>query len=177
VAAHSRERHRLQAIDSERGLKALKAIETRERQSLETKRLREQRTHERSGHEHMPALTLELKPKGRGASVRKAKNRYQDSLREREERQARVPEEARETSSDLLHEMLAALASTEPGAKTVDLQDAFTRAAEETEGEEERGESEEGSVARKPVSRASKPSERGRARGRGRKDEDFDRER
>ncbi|GEP60431.1 relaxase/mobilization nuclease domain-containing protein [Reyranella soli] len=177
-AAHSlRERHRLQAVDSERGLKALKAIESRERQSLETKRLREQRMHERSGHEHMPALTLELKPKGRGASVRKAKNRYQDSLREREERQARVPEEARETSTDLQQEMLAALASTAPGAKTVDLQDAFTRAAEETEGKEERGESEEGSVARKPVSRVSKPSERGRARGRGRKDEDFDRER
>lgn len=55
----------------------------------------------------------------------------------------------------------------------MDLRDAFTRAAEETEGEEERGESGEGSVARKPVSRSSRPS----SRGRGRKDDDSDRER
>lgn len=131
--------------------------------------------HARANHEHIPALSLELKPKSRRASERKAKSRYQDSLREREERQARVPEEARETSSDLQSEMLAALSSLSPKGRTVDLRDAFTLAAEETEGEEERGESEEGSVARKPVSRASRPSER--ERGRGRRDDDFDRER
>jgi hypothetical protein len=78
----------------------------------------------------MPALSLALKPKGRGASVRKAKNRYRHSLRQPEEGQARVPEEVRETSSDLQQEMLAALPSLSPEGKRPDLRDAFTRAAE-----------------------------------------------
>ncbi|MER8995627.1 hypothetical protein [Mesorhizobium sp. M0520] len=81
-AAHiQRERHRLQAVDGERTLKALAAVEKRELQSLEVKRGREQRIKDRAGHVHMPALTLELKPKGRGALVRKAQNRYKDTLR------------------------------------------------------------------------------------------------
>src|SRR5690606_34730384 len=82
VAAHAQaQRHQLQAAEVDRGLRALKAVEERELKSLEVKRVREQRVKERAGHEHMPALTLELKPKGRGASVRKSKNRYRDSLR------------------------------------------------------------------------------------------------
>ncbi|ODT21942.1 MAG: hypothetical protein ABS35_15990 [Kaistia sp. SCN 65-12] len=74
-------RHELQALDMGRQVKALAAVEARERKALEEKRLREQRIVDRAGHEHMPVLSLDLKPKGRGASVRRAKDRYRDRLK------------------------------------------------------------------------------------------------
>ncbi|MER8798454.1 hypothetical protein NKH75_30540 [Mesorhizobium sp. M0984] len=122
-AAHiQRERHRLQAVDGERTLKALAAVEKRELQSLEVKRGREQRIKDRAGHVHMPALTLELKPKGRGALVRKAQNRYKDTLRVPEERQARV-DQAASPSIDLQQAMQDALAAQSPLSKAVDVRD------------------------------------------------------
>lgn len=71
-------RHELQALDINRQLKALSAVEARERKALEESIIREQRLKDRAGHEHMPALALELKPRGRSASVRRAKDRYRD---------------------------------------------------------------------------------------------------
>ncbi len=167
-----RERHRLQAVDGERKLKALAAIEKRELQSLDVKRVREQRIKDRAGHEHMPALTLELKPKGRSASVRKAQNRYKDSLRVPEERQARVDESASQPI-DLQQAMQDALAAQSPLSKAVDVQDAFTRAADDGKSGDGQGGGDDGAIAEKPISRASRRSERGRGNGR----DDFDRER
>ncbi|MDE3767572.1 relaxase/mobilization nuclease domain-containing protein [Sinorhizobium meliloti] len=172
-AAHmQRERHRLQAVDGERNLKALAAVEKRELQSLEVKRVREQRIKDRAGHEHMPALTLELKPKGRRASVRKAQNRYKDSLRVPEERQARVEETEQSRPIDLQQSLQDALAAQSPLSKAVDVRDAFTRAADEGKSGDGQGSGEDGAIAEKPVSRASRSSERKRGR-----DDDFGRER
>ncbi|MER9158333.1 hypothetical protein [Mesorhizobium sp. M0778] len=70
----------------------------------------------------MPALTLELKPKGRGALVRKAQNRYKDTLRVPEERQARV-DQAASPSIDLQQAMQDALAAQSPLSKAVDVRD------------------------------------------------------
>ena len=97
----------LRALELERQVKALAKVEKRELKALEEARLREQRQVERAGHEHMPAL--KLGPRGRGASVRKAKNRYQDSLRTPEERQKRV--ETPEKAADLSAAHRAALAA------------------------------------------------------------------
>jgi hypothetical protein len=77
-AALLQRRHELQALDMNRQLKALSAVEARERKALEESLVREQRLKDRAGHEHMPALALELKPRGRSASVRRAKDRYRD---------------------------------------------------------------------------------------------------
>ncbi|GLS33500.1 hypothetical protein GCM10007937_52120 [Mesorhizobium albiziae] len=71
-----------------------------------------------------------MKPKGRGASVRKAQNRYKDSLRVSEERQARVDESVSQPI-DLQQAMQDALAAQSPLSKAVDLHDAFARAADD----------------------------------------------
>lgn len=173
VAAHTlAQRHQLQAVDVERGLRALKAVEERELKSLEVKRVREQRVKERAGLEHMPALTLELKPKGRGATVRKAQNRYRDSLRAAEDKYARHVPEAQDRPVDLQQAMQDALAAQSPLAKAIDLQDAFTRAVGDGNSDGG-GDGDEGAIARKPVSRSSRSSGRERGNRRG----DFDRER
>ncbi|TAM98358.1 MAG: hypothetical protein EPN45_17720 [Rhizobiaceae bacterium] len=84
-------RQEVQGLDAARQLKALGKVEVRERQALEVRRVREQRIIGRSGHDRMPSLTLELKPKGRSASVRRAKDRYRDrsGSEEREEGRGR----------------------------------------------------------------------------------------
>lgn len=71
-------RHELQSLDMGRRFNALGKVEARERQALSVKSLREQRVAQRAGHDHMPALVLDLKPKGRGVAVRRAKDRYRD---------------------------------------------------------------------------------------------------
>ncbi len=84
----------VQALETGRQLKALGKVEARERQALEVRRVREQRIIGRHGHDHMPALNLDLKPKGRGAAVRRAKDRYRDrsGAEEREYQQVRHEE-------------------------------------------------------------------------------------
>lgn len=164
-------RHEMQGLDMARKVKALGAVEARERKALEEKRVREQRMVDRAGHEHMPALNLELSPRGRKASVRKAKNRYQDSLREREERQPKAQERDEEREIKALHEAMAR-AVEEALSPELDLRAAFTRAAEDVRGDEGDGGDDGGGL---PISRASRRGERGRDRGR-RKD-DFERER
>jgi hypothetical protein len=164
-------RHELQAMEVARKVSALDKIDAREMRALEEKRMRAYRTAQREGADHMPALSFELKPKGRGASVRKAKNRYQDSLRTPEERQARAEPQG---PVDLRAAHEEALAAETPIRRPVDLTATFARAAEGTgEGGESSGDA--GGIPDKPVSRASRSSERGRER-RGR-DDDFERER
>jgi len=158
--------HELRALDIARQVKALGQVERRELKALEERRLREQRQVERAGQEHMPAL--KLGPRGRGASVRKAQNRYQDSLRTLEERQQRTD---RPAQTDLTAEHRTAVAADRPLESTVDVREDFNRAAgsgdESGSGGDETG-------GMKPVSRAARPGERWR--GRGRRD-DFERER
>ncbi|PNG24399.1 relaxase [Methylocella silvestris] len=163
VAAHAlAQRHQLQAAEVDRSLRARKAVEERELKSLEVKRVRERRVKDRAGHEHMPALTLELKPRGRSASVRKSKNRYRDPLKAAEERYApRVPEE-KDKPIDLQQAMQDAQAAQSPFPKAVDLQDAFTRVAGSGKGEDSGGDGDDGAIVQKPISRSTRASERGR---------------
>lgn len=76
VAAELEGRHRLQALDAERSLRALDQLDARERKSLETQATRVARVRRRDGSERMPALTLELKPGGRRAVTHKAMVRH-----------------------------------------------------------------------------------------------------
>ncbi|MEF2554397.1 relaxase/mobilization nuclease domain-containing protein, partial [Aurantimonas sp. A2-1-M11] len=69
-------RHTLQAIDAAREVRALVQIEARELKSYEVTQRKQERIAQRQGHDHMPALNLALKPKGRAAVPHKAKDRY-----------------------------------------------------------------------------------------------------
>lgn len=176
-------RHELQALDMNRQVKALAAVEARERKALEEKRVREQRIVDRAGNEHMPALTLELKPRGRGASVRRAKDRYRDRSGRSEEQaeesalRARIQQAEQQSSPqeiDLSEAHREALARQEPWSKTADLAGDFARAAGDGSGDGADG-GDDGAPAPR-VSRAERRSERTRSRRRGR-DDDFERER
>jgi hypothetical protein len=157
----------LRATELARQVKALAKVEKRELKALEESRLREQRQVERVGHEHMPAL--KLGPRGRGASVRKAQNRYKDSLRTPEEKQKRVA--APEKATDLSAAHRAALAADKPLESRADARGDFNRAAG-SGGDSDGGGDDSGGI--RPVARASRPE--GRGSGRGRRD-DFERER
>ena len=70
-------RHEAQSLDMDRRLRGLAQVEARELKSLETERVKEQRVKTRArGGNRMPALTLELKPRGRRDAAMKAKNRH-----------------------------------------------------------------------------------------------------
>jgi hypothetical protein len=167
----------VRGLETARQLKALSKVEARERQALEVKRVREQRTLQRSGHDHMPSLTLALKPKGRGASVRKAKDRYRDrtGAEEREQRKIVREEERRQEPGaevDLQQSWQEAIVREEPLAPLADLAGDFERAARAGESEE-RGDGGEDS-GRPRISRSERRSEREKPR---RRDDDFERER
>lgn len=177
-------RHELQALDMNRQLKALTSVEARERKALEEKRVREQRLKDRAGHEHMPALALELKPRGRSASVRRAKDRYRDrtgrdhARDEERAMRARMAEEEKRLEPDAAEIDLKdahreALERQEPWAKEVDLPGDFARAAGSEDGGGDGGD--DGTEEPVRISRAERKSERQRSRRRGR--DDFERER
>lgn len=177
-------RHELQALDMNRQLKALTAVEARERKALEEKRVREQRLKDRAGHEHMPALALELKPRGRSASVRRAKDRYRDrtgrdhARDEERAMRARMAEEEKRLEPevgdiDLKDAHREALERQEPWAKEVHLPGDFARAAGSEDGGGDGGD--DGTEEPVRISRAERKSERQRSRRRGR--DDFERER
>src|SRR5690606_1807771 len=65
-------RHKLQSLDMARQVRALDQIERRELKSFEEMRQAEQRYLHRRDHDHMPALNLQLKPRGRAAVPYKA---------------------------------------------------------------------------------------------------------
>ena len=91
-------RHHLQKLDSERRLRALGRIEDREQKSLDEKRLAAQRIKQRGSREQVPAISLELKPRGRPATPYKAKNRYISPHREKTKRRltnAEITEKAK----------------------------------------------------------------------------------
>ncbi|WP_372837471.1 relaxase/mobilization nuclease domain-containing protein [Phaeovulum sp.] len=80
-------RHTLQAIDAAREVRALAQIEARELKSYEVAQHKQERIQQRQGHDHMPALNLALKPKGRSAVPHKAKDRYRARDRHDDRRQ------------------------------------------------------------------------------------------
>lgn len=132
-------RQELQAATINRKLRGLAQVEQRERQSLETRARKEARVRINARHGHMPALTLELKPRGRKAVPHKAMQRH---------------------TSELARELR--LAAKAPGeSKEIKLADEFRRVADSGEQEQARdgrGESE----GRQPGMQAGKP-EQGRA--------------
>jgi len=183
-AALLQRRHELQALDMNRQLKALSAVEARERKALDESLVREQRLKDRAGHEHMPALALELKPRGRSASVRRAKDRYRDrtgrdhARDEERAMRARMAEEEKrlepdEPDIDLKNAHREALERQEPWGKEVDLPGDFARAAGREDGSGDGGD--DGTEEPVRISRAERKSERKLSRRRGR--DDFERER
>lgn len=144
--------HECQALDMGRRVDALDQIERRELRSLETSELRQRRVRSRAGHEHMPELTLELKPRGRRAVPHKAKNRYTSPL-------------AREFWAD------QAEAPRRP-TRALSLQEEFERAAKGDEGRGGGGEDGNGSQGPKPTD----PSDPPRTRRTRKQDKDRDKE-
>lgn len=70
----------MQALELERKRLAMEKIERSELRNLETAAQREHMVRSRGGHEHMPSLTLDLRPGGRRAVLYKAANRYTSEL-------------------------------------------------------------------------------------------------
>lgn len=126
----------------------------------------------------MPALVLELKPKGRGAAVRGAKDRYRDRSASAEEaamREAIRQEEKRfAPEGDLEKAYHSALQREEPWTSAADLAGDFARAARD--GADDGGGDGGDGVPAPRISRAERKGERIQARRRGR-DDDFERER
>ena len=87
-------RHEAQSLDLDRRLRGLAQVDARELQSLDTAVQREQRVRSRarSGGNRMPALTLELKPRGRRDVAFKAKNRHGSRVALEETPSPAVPE-------------------------------------------------------------------------------------
>jgi hypothetical protein len=179
VASQVRQRrHELQALDMVRQVNALGKVETRERKALDLKALKEQRVQQRQGHDHMPALTLDLKPKGRGTAVRRAKDRYRDRSQAGEEaamREAIRQEDRRhEPDSTLRRAHDEAVQRDQPWTTKADLAGDFARAAG-AGTDEGSGNSGDGVPALR-ISRAERKGEREQSRRRGR-DDDFEMER
>ncbi|MGB3832654.1 MAG: relaxase/mobilization nuclease domain-containing protein [Mesorhizobium sp.] len=78
-------RHMLQVMDAAREVRALAQIEARELKSYEVAQRRQERIVQRQGHDHMPALNLALKPKGRAAVPHKAKDRHRKRDRQHDD--------------------------------------------------------------------------------------------
>lgn len=95
-------RHTLQAIDAAREVRALAQIEARELKSYEVAQRKQERIAQRQGHDHMPALNLTLKPKGRSAVPHKAKDRYRarDQQRDHDRRDDRHQEHENNVTVD-----------------------------------------------------------------------------
>lgn len=85
------QRHKLQAFDADRALRALDQVDERERKSFETKQVRAERTKQRGESGQMPALGLALKPRGRGAVPHKAEYRYRKRDRAKDEPPRAMP--------------------------------------------------------------------------------------
>ena len=87
-------RHEAQSLDLDRRLRGLAQVDARELQSLDTAVQKEQRVRSRarSGGNRMPALTLELKPRGRRDAAFKAKNRHGSRVALEETPSPAVPE-------------------------------------------------------------------------------------
>jgi len=95
-------RHTLQAIDTAREVRTLAQIEARELKSYEVAQRKQERIQQRQGHDHMPALNLTLKPKGRSAVPHKAKDRYRarDRQRDHDRRDDRHPGQENNGTAD-----------------------------------------------------------------------------
>lgn len=73
-------RHQMQGLELARKVRALDHIDKRELKSLEESLRAEQRIQARGGRDQMPALNLDLKPRGRKAVPHKAKDRHRSAF-------------------------------------------------------------------------------------------------
>ncbi len=96
-AATQAQRHKLQAFDADRAIRALDQVDQRELKSFETKQVRAEREKQRGDKGQMPSLGLELKPRGRSDVPHKAEHRYRkrDHAKDEPPLEARLPEESK----------------------------------------------------------------------------------
>ena len=155
-------RQELQAADVQRKLRGLVQVENRERKSLETAGRKEARQRINARYGHMPALTLELKPRGRKVALYKAKQRHisplarelAEAARNRKEHKTiKLTEEFARTSGSEGDDGKAgdsSSSSPKPAAeqqperrqhKRVNLTQDFKRAADDGKGKGEGGDS------------------------------------
>jgi hypothetical protein len=132
-------RQDMQGLDMRRKLHALEQVEKRERKALEESLQHDARIRGRGGRTQMPALSLDLKPRGRKAVPYKAKTRHTYRLYAEDDGEARRDEEGRRDRP---------LAEEFPGGEQerqrpgeFSLGDAFARAAQPEQTSEERGSS------------------------------------
>ena len=145
-------RHGMQALDLQRKIRALGHIDKRELKSLEESLRAEQRIANRGGRGHMPVIRIDLKHRG----------------------QPHAPHEARDRRNQWLTDKYEQAMTRR--IKPVDLEEAFTRAAE---GEQETGDTGDSSEGPHPqaesrIERARRPRSRPRRKSRTR-DRDKDR--
>ena len=84
ATADLRQRHTLQGQDMTRQLHAIRQVEARELKSYNAARLKDERVSQRQGSGRMPALKLELKPRGSPAVPHKAMHRHRKQSDEKE---------------------------------------------------------------------------------------------
>ena len=145
-------RHEMQALDLQRKIRALGHIDKRELKSLEESLRAEQRIADRGGRDRMPAIRIDLKPYRRPFAPREARDRRNQWLTDEFEQ------------------------AMTRRIRPVDLEEAFTHAAE---GEQETGDTGDSSEGPHPraesrVERARRPRSRPRRKSRTR-DRDKDR--
>ena len=75
-----RQKNRMEALDLDRQRRGLLQTHARERQSLQQSFEKQKLVRARRGHDHMPRLTLDLKPPGRPAAPAKAMSRFRGSV-------------------------------------------------------------------------------------------------
>jgi hypothetical protein len=142
-------RHEHRSLDFERQVRAFDQVEERELKSLAMTERKEHRVRQRGGHRLMrsiePALTLELRPRGRRAMLYKAKKRFTSETR-RALTQDFEEGQRRQTPLNLTSE--------------------FERAAKggKRGGEEGNGSSDRGQPAGPRPSRSHRPRQRGRGK-------------
>ena len=142
-------RHAMQGLDLSRKEKALEKIEVREMQSLDQSIQKETRIQARGGRNQMPALSLDLKPRGRRAMPQKTMNRHKNRGA-KEEFKIRVQGE---------------------GSKNdINLRDDFSKAAseEKTDGNSESESGQAKPSSRSKVKRYKRTRKRDQDRDRGR---------
>ncbi len=145
-------RHEMQALDLQRKIRALGHIDRRELKSLEESLCAEQRIADRGSRGQMPAIRIDLKHHGQPHASYEARDRHNQWLTDKYEQ------------------------AMTRRIKLVDLEEAFTRAAE---GEQETGDTGDSSEGPHPqaesrVQRARRPRSRPRRKSRTR-DRDKDR--
>lgn len=132
-------RQALQAVTIAREVRALAQIEARELKSYEVAQRREERVRHRAGHDHMPALTLALKPRGRSAVPHKAKDRYRQRDHQRDD-----DRHDRHADREVQNQEIVITVDRQEKEKGSALREAFAGSVRPAVKEDQRGGREEG---------------------------------